>query len=140
MEETNLHGSIVNKYVFVQWDQAIYVEGKTPMKMCQCSLSSSRNSCLQPGKNICKSCARQSQDTGKPWMNKRFKIQISKMAYIQDSSLVFKGSIYSMEGDEKTYTLINFCYNDLPFLHPLSFLPLEDWIDVKTDLWNRLYW
>ncbi len=27
-----------------------------------------------------------------------------------------------------------------PFPHPLSFLPLEDWIHVKTDLWNRLYW
>ncbi len=39
-----------------------------------------------------------------------------------------------------SYTLINFCYNDLPFPHPLSFLPLEDGIDVKTDLWNRLYW
>ncbi len=38
------------------------------------------------------------------------------------------------------HTLINFCYNDLPFPHPLDFLPLEDWIDVKTDLWNRLYW
>ena len=23
-------------------------------------------------------------------------------------------------------TLINFCYNDLPFPHPLSFLPLKD--------------
>ncbi len=48
-----------------------------------------------------------------------------------DMFMVFTTHIMLNDQLFMCYTLVNCCCNDLHFPHPLSFLPLEDRIDVK---------
>ncbi len=48
-------------------------------------------------------------------------------------------SLWKLKGDS-SYTLINFCCNDLHFPHLLRFLPLEDWTYWQNEYMHEQIW